>query len=140
MRDAPHALARRGGWGRWARRAGALAAAIALLGAAAFFGIGRWLEAPGEPPAAADVIVLLGGDSEARLEAALDLYRQRWASQILLVGSANTARATDAPKAHARERFLVDNGVPASALLVDEAPRNSRDEAIATLAAMRRAG
>jgi len=115
-------------------------AALALLVLIAVLGVGRWLEAPGGEPGKSDVIVVLGGDSEARLVTALALYREQWAPTIFLVGKASTARAHDPPAPQARLRYLLENDVPAAAIVVDEEPRNSREEAIATLAAMRRAG
>src|SRR5437870_73480 len=61
-----------------------LAFAVAVLAAA--WGLGQWLEAPGQSASKADVIVVLGGDTGSRLVTTVDLYRRGYASAVFLAG------------------------------------------------------
>ena len=114
----------------------ALVATGALTLALVWLNLGRWLEAPAEPPSSADVIVLLGGDSIARLIAGVDLYRQGMAPKVLVAGSDG---AGGTRVSNPRLQYLLDAGVPRDAIVVDDLPVNSREEALRTLARMREA-
>src|ERR1041385_8596624 len=61
-------------------------AGLLVVAAVAAWGLGRWLEAPGQPASQADVIVVLGGDTGSRLLTTIDLYRRGLAPAILLAG------------------------------------------------------
>lgn len=64
----------------------ALASAAAALAFVAFLLIVPWLERGPDPPAPADVIVVLGGDHPARVLTAADLYSQGLAPRLWLTG------------------------------------------------------
>ena len=115
-------------------------AIVTLLGALAFINLGRWLQGPEGTPSRADVVVLLGGDSRARLAKALDLYRQGLAPKVFLAGSDNDRLPPGHTLPNARLQFLVEEGVPRSAILLDDMSFNSWEEASNTLALMRRSG
>lgn len=111
---------------------------LALLGT--FLGLGRWLEAPGGIPSKADVIVLLGGDSQARLLAGLELYRQGMAPRLLLAGAESGGTPADRRSPNLRLQYLVGEGVPPDAIIVDDLAHSSREEAASTYGLMLRAG
>jgi uncharacterized SAM-binding protein YcdF (DUF218 family) len=124
-------------YGRWVA---AILAGAALLGLIAFLGIGRWLEAPGESPSKADVIVLLGGNSKSRLIAGVELYRQGWAPRILIVGEAGDSLPAPHPLPSARLIYLLGEGIPRDVMFVEDRSHNSWEEAVNTLGFMRQQG
>jgi uncharacterized SAM-binding protein YcdF (DUF218 family) len=85
---------------------------------------GYWLEAAGGPPVRADAIIILGGNDGDRTLRALALYREGYATKIVLTG---LEHGTVAPPPHVALRFEGDS-------------RNSYEEATNVLALMRKAG
>lgn len=114
--------------------AGSLLGVAAL--AAAFLGAGHFLEAPAQAPVKADLVFPLGGDNGGRAARVLDIYRKGLAPKILLSAESQHSR-TRATYLSWRARFLVDAGIPESALLYDRRSVNSHEEAVNTLALMR---
>jgi uncharacterized SAM-binding protein YcdF (DUF218 family) len=124
----------------WILLAFALVGAVsAALLAYAISKAGFWLEAPGRAPAHANAIVVLGGDDGERSLRALSLYREGYASTIVLTG---LERGNAAPPARMtwRADFLAANGVPKSALRFEVQSRNSYEEATNILVVMRKQG
>ena len=116
--------------------AGAVAAAAVANAAAR---AGYWLEAPGQLPAPADAIIILGGNDGDRALRALALYRDGYAPKIVLTG---LEHGNAAPPANLtwRAEFLVAQGVPRSALRLEVYSENSYEEATNVLALMRKQG
>jgi uncharacterized SAM-binding protein YcdF (DUF218 family) len=114
--------------------------AFALLGCAAligcFLGAGHFLVAPAQEPVKADLVMALGGDSGARANSALDLYRKGLAPRIL-IGSEGVHSKTRPAYLNWRARYLVDQGVPEKAILYDQRSLSSWEEAVNTLELMR---
>lgn len=100
---------------------------------------GYWLEAPGQRPAPADAIVVLGGDDGERSTRALGLYRDGYAPTIVLTG---VERGADAPPASLtwRAEYLAARGVPNSAIRFEIAARNSYEEPDSIVSLMRAQG
>ena len=116
-----------------------LAAIIVLLvsgGLLAFLNAGRFLETSTRAPERADLIVALGGDSGARVKRAGALYKQGLAQKILLTGMEEGNATTRSHYLNWRAQFLIEQGVPPSAIIFDEVSRNSWDEANNTLRLM----
>ncbi len=114
-----------------------LAGALALVGAAVygFTAAGRYLSAPAQEPAAADLIVALGGGDTARNRKAAELFKRGFAPKVLLTGMEGNAN-----QAHPRARHIISEGVPAEALLFDGNSTSTWGEAICTLQLMRERG
>jgi uncharacterized SAM-binding protein YcdF (DUF218 family) len=77
---------------------------------------------------AADAIVAVsGGDTTARTDEAIRLYKQNWAPLIIFSGA---AQDTSGPSnAQAMRAHALDQGVPDSAILVEEFSRNTAENA-----------
>ncbi len=112
---------------------------IALALAYVFSRAGYWLEAPGQPPVAADAIVVLGGDNGNRALRALELYRAGYATTIVLTGL-ERGKGTPPPRLTWRAEYLVARGVPRSALRFEVESRNSYEEATNVFTLMRKRG
>ncbi len=113
---------------------------LSVLGLIAFFRLGYWLEAPGQSPARADVIILLGGNSKSRLQTGMELYRQGLAPRILLIGEASPDPPSAHPLPNVRLLYLLEENVPRDAILVDARARSSYEEAIDARSMMRQHG
>jgi len=111
--------------------AGAMAYAVSRAG--------YWLEAPGQPPAHAEAIIVLGGNDGDRALRALGLYREGYAPKIVLTGLEH-GNAVPPANLTWRAEFLVAQGVPKSALRLEVYSQNSYEEAENVLALMRRQG
>jgi len=111
---------------------------VFIAAAVAFTGFGRWLESPAREPVKSDVVVLLGGDSRARLSTGLRLYRDGYASNIFLAGSDNDRLPAGNTFPNARFEYLLSEGVPRERILIDDMSFNSWEEAANTLGLMRR--
>ena len=114
--------------------------AAIILAVAIFFGIwfglGNWLNyeqmgACGSAPdnsencKKADVIIAIsGGDTTARAEKAINLYRQNFAKNIIFSGAA--ADPSSPSNAKVMYDLAVKKGVPQSAIKLDETSENTR--------------
>ena len=114
--------------------------AAIILAVAIFFGIwfglGNWLNyeqmgACGSAPdnsencKKADVIIAIsGGDTTARAETAINLYRQNFAKTIIFSGAA--ADPSSPSNAKVMYDLAVKKGVPQSAIKLDETSENTR--------------
>lgn len=79
----------------------------------------------------ADAIVAVsGGDTNARVVKAVEMYQQEWADYIIFSGA---ARDKDGPSNAAAMRVQAINaGVPSEAILVEEYSENTRENALNT--------
>lgn len=111
----------------------------AVLVGAAVLGLIRFvsiddLKACGETPttgqcARADAIVVVsGGDTRARTKGAVELYKNGWADTLIVSGA---AQDDDSPSnAAAMRQQAISEGVPPGAILIDEAARNTNQNAV----------
>ena len=114
-------------------------AVFLVLGAASvwgFFNAGMYLESPRKEPAKADLIVALGGDNGDRVRVASRLYKAGYGTHVLLTGLEDAPPDTRRSYLNWRAAFLMDYGVPESAIMYDYASTNSREEAGNTLKLM----
>lgn len=82
----------------------------------------------GEKCTPADAIVVVsGGDTEARTAAGIELYKQGWATYLVLSGAA--LDKTGPSNAATMEAQAQAAGVPASAILLDEDASNTQQNA-----------
>lgn len=95
-----------------------LAIIILLLGGVAFFGLGYYLS-PQDPLVKSDAIVAIsGGDTAARTDMAVSLYKEGWAPRLIFSGAA--ADPSSPSNADAMKELAVKAGVPASAIALDQ--------------------
>jgi uncharacterized SAM-binding protein YcdF (DUF218 family) len=113
-------------------------AVLAVLAATAFFGVGLYLS-PQSPLAKADVIVAIsGGETDARTQAAVDLYHAGWAPHLIFSGAA--ADPTGPSNARAMADVAITDGVPAAAIELDETSTDTAQNATNVATIMRRDG
>ena len=111
---------------------------LVIIGCAlGFFGAGNFLAAPAEAPVKADLMVALGGDNGSRADRVLHLYQEGFAPRVLLTGPEGGHSRTRAAYLHRRARYLIDEGVPETAVPFDRQSASSWDEAVNTLQLMR---
>jgi uncharacterized SAM-binding protein YcdF (DUF218 family) len=91
-----------------------------------FVGIGHVLDVE-DPLAQADVIVALSGDTGARTETAVDLWKRRYAPLILFAGAAEDPNSVASGELMKREALAL--GVPDSAILVEPASNTTEQNA-----------
>ena len=78
--------------------------------------------------AAAAIIAVSGGDTIARAKSAVELYENGWANEIIFSGAA--ADPNSRSNAAAMRDFAVNAGVPSGEIIVEEASKNTRENAI----------
>jgi len=105
----------------------------------AFMGAGHFLVALSPPPEKADLILVLGGGTGGREDRAVELYAKGIASKVLLTGLEGGYTKTRAHYLNWRAQYLVDQGIPRSALVFDLQSASSWDEAVNTLRLMQSA-
>ena len=112
----------------------ALTAVLILL----FFGAGWFVSTPSAQPDQSDLIVALGGDQGTRVSEVLNLFSRGYAPRILLTGVDAGHPKTRPAYLEWRETYLVEKGVPRSALVFDLQSANTWEEAQNTLALMQK--
>jgi uncharacterized SAM-binding protein YcdF (DUF218 family) len=103
---------------------------VVLIGLAAvcFFGVGFYLS-PQNPLQKADAIVAIsGGETQARTATAVQLYKEGWAPILIFSGAA--ADPTGPSNARAMATVAESEGVPTTAILLDETSINTSENAI----------
>lgn len=115
-----------------------IGATVAILAIGLLYGVGFWLS-PQDKLTQADVIVAVsGGETDARAEEAVRLYKQGLAPIILFAGAAlDTSGPSNA--ATMRQEAL-DLGVPSSAILIEESSINTAQNAVAAAPILQRQG
>lgn len=112
---------------RWLKRVMILAIIVAAIGAGSLFGLGYYLS-PQSPLAKADAVVAIsGGDTAARTDEAVRLYRDKWAPEVIFSGAALDPNSPS--NAAAMAKLAEEQGVPAAAIIKDEAAANTRQNA-----------
>ena len=97
------------------------------LAAGAFFGVGFYLS-PQSPLQKSDAIVAIsGGDTDARTEEALKLYKDGWAPKIIFSGAA--LDPTSPSNAKVMAASAETKGVPKDAIILEEAAANTQENA-----------
>jgi vancomycin permeability regulator SanA len=118
-------------WRRWFKRLFLLVVFLIPVAIVAVSGAVYW-EARNAVPHQADAIVVMGAAQyngrpsevfQARLDHALDLYRQGYAPLIVLTGGNMPGDAYT--EAETGEQYLLDRGVPASAMLWENEGRST---------------
>lgn len=109
---------------------GVLVGVLLTVGAAvtAFLLIGSWL-AVEDPLAKADAIVAISGDTGARADAAITLWKGGWAPIIVFSGAAIDPASVSSAEIMRREALR--QGVPETATLVESASTTTEENATA---------
>jgi uncharacterized SAM-binding protein YcdF (DUF218 family) len=102
-----------------------------------FVGIGHVLDVE-DPLAQADVIVALSGDTGARTETAVDLWKRKYAPVIIFAGASVDPNSVSSGELMKRE--AVAGGVPESAILVEPASNTTQENAREVAALMKARG
>jgi uncharacterized SAM-binding protein YcdF (DUF218 family) len=105
-----------------------LVSIIIALFAGVIFGINRYLILE-DPIKKADAIVAVsGGDTNARTDKAIELYQQGYAPLLVFSGAAKDPKSPSNAKVM-KER-AVTQGIEPGAILIDEASRDTRENAL----------
>jgi len=112
--------------------------AVFLLAVVAFRGAGSFLSNPAQVPKPADIILALGGDNGDRVAVAARLYRMGFAPRVMLTGLENGPAITRPSYLNWRVQFLYDAGVPRQAVVLEARAGNTWEEAVNTLALLKR--
>lgn len=72
------------------------------------------------------IVVVSGGDNNARIQKAADLYKEGWATYILFSGAAAEGNVSNAL---AMKRISVKKGIPASKILIEENSKTTVENA-----------
>jgi len=111
---------------RWSRIVAVIV--FAALSSMALIGCAGFLMAPAAQPERADLILPLGGDTGARAAKAIELYREGYGKRVMLTALG--------PDGTARVRQVIEAGIPADDLVLDNTARNTWEEVVAVRRAM----
>jgi len=101
---------------------------MVILVTVAFFSIGYYLS-PQSPLAKSDAIVAIsGGDTTARTDEAVQLYKDGWSSHIIFSGAAEDPNGPS--NARAMATIAEAGGVPHSAIELDETSTDTEQNAV----------
>jgi uncharacterized SAM-binding protein YcdF (DUF218 family) len=103
---------------------GFLAGAIFVV--AVLVGIGHWLDVS-DPLAKADAIVAISGDTGARAQTAIALWKQGYAPLLIFSGGSSDPQSV--ASAELMKRAAVAAGVPANAIAVEGASATTEENA-----------
>lgn len=101
-------------------------AGLAVAGLVLLAGIG-WYLSPQDELKGADAIVAISGDDGARLDTAIALYNEGWAKNLIFAGAASDPKSPS--NALVMQDIAVKNGVPASAIEIEEVSKNTQENA-----------
>ena len=111
---------------KWVRRVVFTLVAGAALTFCLILGAG-WLIAPSDDLDKADAIVVVsGGDTNQRVDEGVALWKAGWAPKLTFAGAAADAGVSNA--AVMRQRAVLQ-GVPSSAILIEERSRTTKENA-----------
>ncbi len=87
-----------------------------------------------QKPARADAIVFLQGDQLDRAEATASLYRDGFSDLVMITGNNVLIGADTRPDENdfgldVLKKYLIDHGVPAKNIMIEDKSMNSRDQA-----------
>ena len=112
-----------------------------LLGAitivAVLVGVGHWLDVT-DPLAHADAIVAISGDTGARAESAITLWKQGYAPVLIFSGGSSDPESV--ASAELMKRVAVAAGVPANAIVVEGTSATTEENAQHVAELMKSAG
>ena len=104
---------------------------------ASFVGIGHFLDVE-DPLKPADVIVALSGDTGARTETAVGLWRRGFAPLIIFAGASEDPNSV--ASGELMKRDAMTQGVPESAILVEPSSNTTQENARQVASLMRASG
>lgn len=74
------------------------------------------------------IVAVSGGDTKARAQSAIDLYKNGWSGKIIFSGA---AADPDSPSnAIVMRDMAISSGIPSGAILIDETSKTTRENAI----------
>lgn len=73
------------------------------------------------------IVAISGGDTDARTQGAIKLYKNGWAKSLVFSGAAQDQNSQS--NAAAMKSIAVDAGVPESAIQIDEYAKNTQENA-----------
>ena len=103
---------------------GFLVGAISIV--AVLVGIGHWLDLT-DPLAKADAIVAISGDTGARVESAIALWKEGYAPVLIFSGGSSDPESV--ASAELMKRTAVAAGVPATAIVVEGSSATTEENA-----------
>ena len=95
-----------------------------------FLGVGvlGWYLSPRDDPEKVDAIVAIsGGDTKARTDTAVILYKEGWSTRIIFAGAASDPNSPS--NATVMRRIAVASGVPESSIIVEDYSRDTKENA-----------
>jgi len=114
---------------------GFLLGAISII--ALLVGIGHWLDVT-DPLAKADAIVAISGDTGARAESAIALWKQGYAPVLIFSGGSSDPESV--ASAELMKRTAVAAGIPANAIVVEGTSATTEENAERVAMLMKTAG
>lgn len=90
---------------------------------------GVFFSTPNNAPEKSDLIVVLGGGTGDRLEKSLELYNAGYAPKLLLTGLPEMHQQVLPTYSTWRKKYLLEQNVPETSILIDNSARNSLEEA-----------
>lgn len=100
---------------------------LAILGLAAFWGIGFYLSPQDNLKKADAIVVVSGGQTQSRAAKGIELYKEGYAPKIIFSGAA----LDDGPSnAFAMRDLALSEGVSAKNILIDEKSQNTYENAV----------
>jgi uncharacterized SAM-binding protein YcdF (DUF218 family) len=109
--------------------------ALSIL--AALVGIGHWLDVT-DPLSKADAIVAISGDTGARAESAIALWKQGYAPVLIFSGGSSDPESV--ASAELMKRTALAAGVPANAIVVEGTSATTEENAQRVADLMKRQG
>ena len=105
----------------------AIIIALAVLGLAAFWGIGFYLSPQDNLQKADAIVVVSGGQTQSRAAKGIELFKQGYAPKIIFSGAA----LDDGPSnAFAMRDLALSEGISAKNILIDEKSQNTYENAV----------
>lgn len=92
--------------------------------------VNRYLPLSDKPSKADAIIAISGGDTESRASHAIRLYRAGYAPKLIFSGAAKDPSSPS--NAKVMEAMALKNGVPQSAIMLDENARDTKENAVKT--------
>lgn len=83
------------------------------------------------------IVVISGGDTDARINEGIKMYLQKWAPKIIFSGAAASG---DVSNALAMKRIAVAKGIPASDIIIEEDSKTTSQNAIFTAKQLQQMG
>jgi uncharacterized SAM-binding protein YcdF (DUF218 family) len=99
---------------------------VPVLAFAALVAVGHWLDVS-DPLTKADAIVAISGDTGARTQSAIALWKEGYAPVLIFSGGSSDPESV--PSAELMKRTAVAAGVPASAIVVEGTSATTEENA-----------